>query len=284
MSTIEHLVSELILPEKCDNAARELFRKKNDYQKIALHLWRSPTTIGTLITKIQSIYGMLSPPTLTQSASTQVCNILNLFQCVVSCPYTRAFFLRAQMPYYLYSFLNTRNKTPPFEYLRLSSLGVLKALVHGNNVEGVKFLVGMHANHMDIIPPCLRIMTIGGMLSKRLATYVLMKIILSNVGLAYIRAKSNEEFHDANPEVIANILHLMLVEHATKPFDPQLLNYILRCYVGLCNDTKAREALQLWHPNVLQKLAFEVHRHGNVNTQHMLEEVRKVVVPTFQTL
>ena len=144
--------------------------------------------------------------------------------------------------------------------------------------------MGMHANHMDIIPPCLRIMTIGGMLSKRLATYVLMKIILSNVGLAYIRAKSNEEFHDANPEVIANILHLMLVEHATKPFDPQLLNYILHCYVGLCNDTKAREALQLWHPNVLQKLAFEVHRHGNVNTQHMLEEVRKVVVPTFQTL
>ena len=30
MSTVEHLVSKLILPEKCDNAARELFRRKND--------------------------------------------------------------------------------------------------------------------------------------------------------------------------------------------------------------------------------------------------------------
>jgi CCR4-NOT transcription complex subunit 9 len=283
MLTIEHLVSELMLPEKCDNAARELFRRKNDYLEIALHLWRSPTTITTLIIKIQSIYGMLSPPTLTQSASIQVCNILNLFQCVVSYPYTRAFFLRAGIPCYLYPFLNTRNTTSPFEYLRLSSLGVLKALVHENDAEGVKFLVGMHANRMDIISPCLRIMTIGGMLSKRLATYVLMKIILSNVGLAYICAKSNEEFNDANPEVIANILHLMLVEHATKPFDPQLLNYILRCYVGLCNDTQTREALRLWHPNVLQKLVFEVHRRGDVNTQNMLEEVRKFVVPTFQT-
>ena len=284
MSIVENLVSELMLPEKCDNAARELFKRKNDYPKIALHLWRSPTTITTFVTKIQSIYGMLSPPTLTMSASSQVCNILNLFQCVVSCPYTRAFFLRARIPCYLCPFLNTRNTTSPFEYLRLSSLGVLKALVHGNDAEGIKFLVGMHANRMDIISPCLRIMTIGGMLSKRLATYVLMKIILSNVGLAYICAKSNEEFNDANPEVIANILHLMLVEHATKPFDPQLLNYILRCYIGLCNNMKARETLQLWHPNVLQTLAFEVHRRGDVNTQNLLEEVRKFVVPTFQTL
>lgn len=89
MLTIEHLVSKLMLPEKCNNTARELFRRKNDYPEIALHLWRSPTTIKTLIMKIQSIYGMLSPPTLTQSALTQICNILNLFQCVVSCPYTR---------------------------------------------------------------------------------------------------------------------------------------------------------------------------------------------------
>ena len=234
--------------------------------------------------KIQSIYGMLSPPTLTQFASTQICNILNLFQCVVSCPYTRAFFLHARIPCYLCPFLNTRNKTPPFEYLRLSSLGVLKALVHKNDVKGVKFLVGMHANYLDIISLRLRIMTIGGMLSKRLATYVLMKIILSNVGLTYICAKSNEKFNDANPKVIANILHLMLVEHATKPFDPQLLNFILRCYVGLCNDMKTREALRLWHPNLLQKLIFEVHRRGDVNTQNMLEGVRKFVVPTFQTL
>ena len=281
MSTIEHLVSELNVPEKCDSVARELFRRKDDYHKIALHIWRSPTIMTILLSKIQSINGMLSPPTLTLSASIKVCNVSNLFQCVVSCPYTRAFFLCARIHCYLCPFLNTRNKTPPFEYLRLSSLGVWKALVHGNDAEGVKFLVDMHANCMDIIPPCLRIMTIGDMLSKRLATYVLMKIILSNVGLAYIRAKSNEELNDANPEVIANILHLMLVEHATKPIDPQLLNYILRCYVGLCNVVKARESLRLWHPNVLQKLAFEAQRHGDANAQNMLEEVSKFASPTF---
>lgn len=284
MSSIEHLVSELILPEKCDNAARELFRRKDDYPNIGFHVWHSATILTTLVTKIQSIYRMLSPPTLTQSVSTQVCNILNLFQCVVSCRQSRASFLRARIPCYLYLFLDTRNTTPPFEYLRLSSLGVLKALVHENDAEGIKFLVCMHVDHMDIIPPCLRIMTTGSMFSKRLATYVLMKIISNDVGLAYICAKSNEEFDDANPKVIANILHLMLVEHATKAFDPQLLNFILRCYGGLCDDIKTRETLRLWHPNLLQILALEVHRGCNVHTQNLLEEVRKFVVSKLQTL
>jgi CCR4-NOT transcription complex subunit 9 len=39
------------------------------------------------------------------------------------------FFLIAHIPLYLYPFLNTTSKTRPFEYLRLTSLGVIGALV-----------------------------------------------------------------------------------------------------------------------------------------------------------
>ena len=35
----------------------------------------------------------------------------------------------AHIPLYLYPFLNTISKTRPFEYLRLTSLGVIGALV-----------------------------------------------------------------------------------------------------------------------------------------------------------
>jgi CCR4-NOT transcription complex subunit 9 len=35
----------------------------------------------------------------------------------------------AHIPLYLYPFLNTVSKTRPFEYLRLTSLGVIGALV-----------------------------------------------------------------------------------------------------------------------------------------------------------
>ncbi len=37
--------------------------------------------------------------------------------------------LAAHVPLFLYPFLNTSSKTRPFEYLRLTSLGVIGALV-----------------------------------------------------------------------------------------------------------------------------------------------------------
>ena len=40
-----------------------------------------------------------------------------------------AFSPAAQVPLFLYPFLNTSSKTRPFEYLRLTSLGVIGALV-----------------------------------------------------------------------------------------------------------------------------------------------------------
>lgn len=39
------------------------------------------------------------------------------------------FFSSAHIPLYLYPFLNTTSKSRPFEYLRLTSLGVIGALV-----------------------------------------------------------------------------------------------------------------------------------------------------------
>ena len=58
-----------------------------------------------------------------------MCNALALLQCVASHPETRSAFLVAHIPLYLYPFLHTVSKTRPFEYLRLTSLGVIGALV-----------------------------------------------------------------------------------------------------------------------------------------------------------
>ena len=38
-------------------------------------------------------------------------------------------FISAHIPLYLYPFLNTTSKTRPFEYLRLTGLGVIGAMV-----------------------------------------------------------------------------------------------------------------------------------------------------------
>ena len=69
-----------------------------------------------------------------------MCNALALLQCVASHPETRSAFLVAHIPLYLYPFLHTVSKTRPFEYLRLTSLGVIGALVKTD--EQVFFFLG----------------------------------------------------------------------------------------------------------------------------------------------
>ena len=68
-------------------------------------------------------------------ASNRVCNALALLQCVASHTDTRQMFLHAHIPLFLYPFLNTVSKTRPFEYLRLTSLGVIGALVKADDQE-----------------------------------------------------------------------------------------------------------------------------------------------------
>ena len=110
--------------------------------------------MSSLLLEIVNVYPALSPPSLTAHASNRVCNALALLQCVASHSDTRSLFLNgepsqrvvtmghqvqgsgltyeiaiAHIPLFLYPFLNTTSKTRPFEYLRLTSLGVIGALV-----------------------------------------------------------------------------------------------------------------------------------------------------------
>ena len=101
--------------------------------------------------EIINIYPAINPPALTAHQSNRVCNALALLQCVASHQDTRSAFLLAHIPLYLYPFLHTVSKTRPFEYLRLTSLGVIGALVKTDEQEVINFLLTT-----EIIPLCLR--------------------------------------------------------------------------------------------------------------------------------
>lgn len=92
-------------------------------------LWHSFGTTAALLQEIINIYPSINPAVLTAHQSNRVCNALALLQCVASHPQTRTVFLQAHIPLFLYPFLHTTSKTRPFEYLRLTSLGVIGALV-----------------------------------------------------------------------------------------------------------------------------------------------------------
>ena len=124
---------------------------------------------------------MLAPPSLNSAASNKSCNVLALFQCIAAHQNTRPLLIKAQIPIFFYPFLNTVNKDKAFEYLRLTALGVIGALVKVDNTDVIAFLL-----KTEIIPLCLRIMERGSELSKTVATFIVQRILLDNNGLNYV--------------------------------------------------------------------------------------------------
>jgi CCR4-NOT transcription complex subunit 9 len=212
-----------------ESALLELSKKREDHPDLAPVLWHCFGTIAALLQEIISIYPALSPPTLSPAASNRVCNALALLQCVASHADTRSLFLKAHIPLYLYPFLSTASRTKPFEYLRLTSLGVIGALVKMDDSDVVNFLL-----QTEIIPLCLRIMESGSELSKTVATFIVQKILLDDVGLNYICATADRFF--AVSTVLSNMV-AMLVEAPSQ----RLLKHIIRCYLRLADNPKAKE-------------------------------------------
>lgn len=189
----------------------------------------------SLLQEIISVYTLLNPSQLTAAASNRVCNALALLQCVASHNETRALFLHgmysafmrkdisltciAHIPLFLYPFLNTTSKSRPFEYLRLTSLGVIGALVKNDSSDVINFLLTT-----EIIPLCLRIMETGSELSKTVAIFIVQKILLDDHGLNYICA-TYERFY-AVGTVLSNMV-TQLVEQQTA----RLLKHVVRCFL-----------------------------------------------------
>jgi CCR4-NOT transcription complex subunit 9 len=174
-------IDELKYADKRDNALVELSRQREHFSELAPFIWHSVGTIAALLQEIVSVYPQLSPPNLDTKTSNKACNVLALLQCVASHKETRQLFLKAHIPLFLYPFLNTVSKGRPFEYLRLTSLGVIGALVKMDDTEVISFLL-----QTEIIPLCLRIMERGTELSQTVATFIIQKILLGMDSLHYL--------------------------------------------------------------------------------------------------
>jgi len=228
-------------PNLRENALVELSKKRESFPDLAIYLWYSAGTVASLLQEIINTYKILSPSLLTMPYSNRVCNVLALFQCIAAHSDTRLPFLNAQIPIFLYPFLNTVNKSKPFEYLRLTALGVIGALVKSEDPEIIKTLIST-----EIIPLSLRIMDRGTELSKTVATFIIQRIILDNAGLAYV-CNTAERFHAVN-SVLANML-------SNNP-STRLLKHIIRCYSRMAENHRARSILKENFPPILREKSF----------------------------
>ncbi|XP_020224866.1 CCR4-NOT transcription complex subunit 9 isoform X2 [Cajanus cajan] len=272
MASVEHLVLELSNPDLRENALHEL-SKRELFQDLAPLLWNSFGTMAALLQEIVSIYPVISPPNLTPAQSNRVCNALALLQCVASHLDTRMQFLNAHIPLYLYPFLNTTSKSRPFEYLRLTSLGVIGALVKVDDTEVISFLLST-----EIIPLCLRSMEMGSELSKTVATFIVQKILLDEIGLKYI-CTTAERFY-AVGRVLGNMVATLVEQPSCR-----LLKHIIRCYLRLSDNQSACEALRTCLPDMLRDATFSSCLREDPTARRWLQQLLHnigVRVPALQ--
>ncbi|KAL8279106.1 hypothetical protein RQP46_008564 [Phenoliferia psychrophenolica] len=256
---VYYLIVDLMSPTTREGALLELSKKREQWDDLALVLWHSFGVMSALLQEIVSVYPLLAPPSLTAHASNRVCNALALLQCVASHNDTRSLFLSAHIPLFLYPFLNTTSKTRPFEYLRLTSLGVIGALVKQNdNSDVINFLLST-----EIIPLCLRIMETGSELSKTVAIFIVQKILLDEMGLGYI-CQTYERFY-AVGTVLSNMVSQLVESQAVR-----LLKHVVRCYLRLSDNLRAREALRACLPEPLRDATFSPLLKGDMVTKRCL--------------
>ncbi|KAJ5899097.1 Cell differentiation protein (Rcd1) [Penicillium taxi] len=254
-------VAELLDPVRREAALMELSKKREQVPELALVIWHSFGVMTSLLQEIISVYPLLNPSQLTAASSNRVCNALALLQCVASHNETRTLFLSAHIPLFLYPFLNTTSKSRPFEYLRLTSLGVIGALVKNDSSEVINFLLTT-----EIIPLCLRIMETGSELSKTVAIFIVQKILLDDLGLAYICA-TYERFY-AVGTVLSNMV-TQLVEQQTV----RLLKHVVRCFLRLSDNSRAREALRQCLPEPLRDATFSSVLRDDAATKRCLAQL-----------
>lgn len=268
---IYQYVLELCKPDKRESALLELSKRREEVPELAPLLWHSYGAMASLLQEIVAIYPLLSPPRLTPMISNRCCNALALLQvriihimcsatpytvlilttvlcfvvqCVASHADTRSAFLHSHLGLFLYPFLNTTAALRQYEYLRLTSLGVIGALVKMDDNEVIAFLL-----QTEIIPLALRIMDNGSELSKTVATFIIQKILLDDMGLNYICA-TYERF-----STVASVLSKMVTGLVERP-SVRLLKHIVRCYLRLSDNARARDALRTCLPMAIRDNSF----------------------------
>ena len=134
----------------------------------------------------------------------------------------------------------------------------------------------------EIIPLCLRIMETGSELSKTVAIFIVQKILLDDVGLAYI-CHTYERFY-AVGTVLSNMV-TQLVEQQTV----RLLKHVVRCFLRsvfhfvcfvpvpdvfrLSDNARAREALRQCLPEPLRDATFSSVLRDDAATKRCLAQL-----------
>jgi len=106
----------------------------------------------------------------------------------------------------------------------------------------------------------------GSELSKTVATFIVQKILLDELGLQYICHTYDRFTH------VAVVLGKMVQVLAKAP-SSRLLKHVIRCYLRLSDNPKAREALRQCLPEPLRDNTFYTCLKDDANTRRWLAQL-----------
>ncbi|CAD5233530.1 unnamed protein product [Bursaphelenchus xylophilus] len=256
--------------DKRETALLELSKKREAIPELPVWLWQSYGTMTCLLQEVISVYSAIVPPVLSATQSNRVCNALALMQCVAAHADTRKLFLEAKIPLFLYPFLHTTKTSRPFEYLRLTSLGVIGAMVKTDEKDVIKFLLST-----EIIPLCLRIMEQGTELSRTVSTFILQKILLDDMGLDYV-CQTYERFSH-----VAIVLGKVVL-HLTNERSARLFKHVVRCYARLSDNDRAVQALAQCLPEQLRDDTFREFLDQDRSTEHFCRTLHENIMKGYK--
>ncbi|KAJ2719514.1 RNA-binding protein, CCR4-NOT complex subunit Rcd1 [Coemansia sp. Benny D115] len=226
--TLYQLMVELFSATNREQALAELSRRRDQNPDLGIALWNAYGVMTILYQEIIAIYPLLNPPALTMAVSNRACNSLALLQLVATHEHTRMQLLKANVPQLLYPFLSTTSKAKQYDNLRLTSLGVIGALVKYDNREVISFFVAT-----EFLPLCLKIMDIGSELCKVVATFIFQKIILDDGGFQYVTS------HPKRLHTVLVILNNVINQMVAAP-SGRLLKSVTKCLIRLADNPKAK--------------------------------------------
>ena len=115
-------------------------------------------------------------------------------------------------------------------------------------------------------------MEFGSELSKTVATFILQKILTDDNGLAYI-CQTYERFSH-----VAKVLGIMVLNLVKEP-SIRLLKHVIRCYLRLTDNQRAKEALKLCLPDELKSNIFANYLKDDPSTKKWLAQLIKNLEP-----
>ncbi|XP_021979650.1 cell differentiation protein rcd1 [Helianthus annuus] len=261
---IEHFINLLYQPLHREEAL-VLLNKERRCNDMPVMLWNAKNVSFILLQEISMAYKLLSPAALSMKEATRVCNALALMQSMASHPDTRMNIVKAKLPVYIYPFLNTTEKAAKhFDYLRLTSLGVIGALVKvedANTPEIIHFLLDT-----EVLPLCLRCIEVGSDLAKTVAAFIVSKILLYDEGQRYCGTFPERFFS------ITKVLEKTVDEFHGKP-PSQLLKHILKCFLRLSEVSRACDALVKCYPARLRDPAYLNFACEDMAVRRMADQV-----------